>query len=136
MGYLIDPNKQIVTAKVTLTSANLLTPGYIYNIPEYAAVKGYFWNVLYMNGEITNGFTPYAGTSFIHIQADGTTSAQYRFTGVYMQGLPGVWSHASPTGGAGASFLQFKQLQIHNPGTLTGGDTELVIYIGANLIKY
>ena len=136
MGYLIEPTKQIVTAKVTLTSANLLTPGYIYNIPEYAAVKGYFWNVLNMNGLITNGSTPYIGTSSIHIQADGTTSAQYRFTGVYMQGLPGVWSYASPPGGAVTSYLQFKQLQIHNPGTLTVGDTELVIYIGANLIKY
>jgi len=137
MGYLIEPNtKEIVIAKVTLTSANLLTPGYIYNIPEYAAVKGYFWNVLYMNGEITNGSTPYTGTSFIHIQADGASGPQYRFTGVYMQGLPGVWSHASPSGGAAASYLQFKQLQIHNPGTLTLGDTELVLYIGANLIKY
>jgi hypothetical protein len=53
MGYLIpvDPNK-IVTAKITLREDDLKAVGSLYNIPEYPAVKGYFWNVLFMNGEI------------------------------------------------------------------------------------
>jgi hypothetical protein len=60
MGYLIE-NKpdQIVTAKVTLTSANLLTPGYIVDIPEYPAVKNYYWQVMSMNGAILNGSINY-----------------------------------------------------------------------------
>lgn len=137
MGYLIEPNaKEIVTAKVTLTSANLLTPFFIFSIPEYPKVAGYFWNVLYMNGEIVNGATPYTGTSGIHIQASSVSTLQLRFPGNYMQNLPGIWSYASAGGGTGTQFAPNDNLEIHNPGTLTLGDTELVLYIGANLIKY
>lgn len=139
MGYLIEPNtKEIVTAKVTLTSANLLTPGYIYNIPEYAAVKGYFWNVLYMSGEIVNGSTPYTGTGSIHIQAAAAAVLQLRFQGGYMQNAIGTWDTAT-AGGGGANVTRFSDnsnLQIHKQGIISGGDTELVLYIGANLIKY
>jgi len=137
MGYLIEPNtKEIVTAKVTLTSANLLTPGYIYSVPEYPKVTGYFWNVLYMSGEIVNGTTPYTGTSGIHIQASSAPTLQYRFTGTYMQNALGTWGHSSSPGTTGTQFVVTDNLEIHNPGTLTLGDTELVLYIGANLIKY
>jgi hypothetical protein len=137
MGFIIKKIPiEIVTAKVTLTSADLLTPTFIYDIPEYPKVSGYFWNVLYMNGEIINGTTPYSGTSGIHIQSAGALTLQLRFPGNYMQNLPGTWSHASTGGGSGTQYLSDDKLQIHNPGTLTLGDTELNIYIGANLIRY
>jgi hypothetical protein len=137
MGYLIKAiPTEIVTAKVTLTSANLLTPGYIYKIPEYPKVAGYFWNVLYMNGEIVNGTTPYTGSSGIHIQSSNALTPQLRFTGIYMNNLPGIWSYASVGGGSGTAYSPNDELEIHNPGTLTLGDTELNIYIGANLIQY
>jgi hypothetical protein len=137
MGYLIKAvPTEIVTAKVTLTSANLLTPGYIYNIPEYPKVSGYFWNVLYMNGEIINGTTPYTGTSGIHIQAASAATLQFRFAGVYMQNAIGTWDIALQSGTVGTQFVVNDQLEIHNPGTLTLGDTELNLYIGANLIPY
>lgn len=136
MGYLIKAiPTEIVTAKVTLTSANLLTPGFIYAIPEYPKVAGYFWNVLYMNGEIVNGSTPYTGTSGIHIQAS-SVSLQLRFTGTYMQNLPGIWGSATGAGVVGTQYAPNDDLEIHNPGTLTLGDTELNLYIGANLIPY
>jgi len=137
MGYLIKATPaKIITAKVTLTIADLLTPGFIYSIPEFPKVTGYFWNVLYMNGEIVNGTTPYTGTSGIHIQASSVSTLQLRFPGNYMNNLPGIWSHASPGGGSGTQYAPNDNLEIHNPGTLTGGDTELTIYIGANLIQY
>jgi hypothetical protein len=136
MGYLIKQNNQIVTAKVTLTSADLLTPGFIYSIPEYPKVTGYFWNAIYMNGEIVNGATPYAGTSGIHIQAASALTLQLRFAGAYMQNLPGIWGAASTAGTAGTQYVPNDNLEIHNPGTLTAGNTELNIYIGAILIKY
>lgn len=138
MGYLIKAiPTEIVTARVTLTSANLLTPGYIYNIPEYPKVSGYFWNVLYMNGEIVNGTTPYIGSGAIHIQSANAASLQLRFTGTYMQNAVGTWSEAANNFGAISNkYAPNDQLQIHNPGTLTLGDTELVLYIGANLIQY
>jgi hypothetical protein len=137
MGYLIKAiPTEIVTAKVTLTSADLLTSGFIYDIPEYPKVSGYFWNVLYMNAEIVNGTTPYTGSSAIHIQSAGALTLQLRFPGNYMNNLPGIWSHASAGGGSGTQYLSDDKLQIHNPGTLTLGDTELNIYIGANLIRY
>lgn len=137
MGYLIKAiPTEIVTAKVTLTSANLLTPGYIYAIPEFPKVPGYFWNVLYMNGEIINGTTPYTGTSNIHIQASSVATVQLRFAGIYMQNLPGIWAAASPQGSVGTQYATNDNLEIHNPGTLTLGDTELNLYIGANLIPY
>jgi hypothetical protein len=138
MGYLIKKTAiEIITAKVTLTSADLLTPGFIYNIPEYPKVAGYFWNVLYMNGEIVNGTTPYAGNGAIHIQSANAPTLQLRFTGTYMQNAVGTWSEAQNNfGTAGTKYATDDQLQIHNPGTLTLGDTELNIYIGANLIQY
>jgi hypothetical protein len=137
MGYLIKAiPTEIVTAKVTLTSANLLTPGYIYNIPEYPKVAGYFWNVLYMNGEIINGTTPYTGTSGIHIQSSAAINVLFRFAGTYMNNLPGTWVPATQSGSAGTHYAVTDNLQIHNPGTLTLGDTELNLYIGANLIPY
>jgi hypothetical protein len=135
MGYLIEPSKEIITAKVTLTSADLLTPGYIYNIPDYPKVSGYFWNVLYMNGEIINGTTPYTGTSAIHIQAGSAATLQLRFAGSYMQNVNGTWGIATQSGTVGTQFVVSDQLEIHNPGTLTLGDTELNLYIGAILIK-
>lgn len=136
MGYLIKNPNQIITAKVLLSSANLLTPGYIVDIPEYPKVKGYFWNVIYMNGEIINGTIPYTGTSGIHIQASSAINPQLRFVGIYMNNLPGIWSYAGVGGGSGTQYAENDKLQIHNPGTLTLGDTELMLYIGANLIKY
>lgn len=137
MGYLIKATPtEIITAKVTLTSADLLTPGFIYSIPEFPKLSGYFWNVLYMNGEIVNGSTPYTGTSGIHIQAASVATYQLRFAGNYMQNLPGIWAAATPSGTAGTQYAPNDKLEIHNPGTLTGGDTELTLYIGANLIEY
>jgi len=137
MGYLIKATPaEIITAKVFLKSGDLLTPGFIYDIPEYPAVKGYFWNVLYMNGEIINGSTPYIGTSSIHIQAAAAPNLQLRFIGGYMQNIPGVWDIALPGGNNVTRYIENSNLQIHNPGTLTGGDTELTLYIGANLIQY
>lgn len=137
MGYLIKKAvQQIVTAKVTLTTANLLTPGYIFTIPEYPAVDRAFWNVIYMNGEIVNGSTPYVGTSSIHIQTASVTGIQLRFQGNYMQNPIGTWIFS--TGSAGVSSTNYainEPLQIHNPGTLTVGDNELNLYIGATLIK-
>lgn len=138
MGYLLKNPNEIITAKVLLKSANLLTPGYIFDIPEYLAVKGYFWNVLYMSGEIINGTTPYVGTGSIHIQTAGAPVLQLRFQGGYMQNAIGTWD-ISTAGGGGASvtrFLENSNLQIHTQGIITGGDTELMLYIGANLIKY
>lgn len=136
MGYLIEPNtKEIITAKVTLTSANLLTPGYIYSIPEYPKIAGYFWNVLYMNGEIVNGTVPYTGNSAIHIQSSNATTLQLRFPGIYLQNVVGIWESATPAK-VGTQYVVNDNLEIHNPGTLTRGDTELVLYIGANLIQY
>jgi hypothetical protein len=137
MGYLIKQNNQIVTAKVTLTSADLLTPGFIYDIPEYPKVTGYFWNAIYMNGEIVNGTTPYAGTSGIHIQAASATALQLRFAGTYMQNAIGTFSEASYNfATTGTKYAEASELQIHNPGTLTAGNLELNLYIGAILIKY
>lgn len=137
MGYLIKAiPTEIVTAKVTLTSANLLTPGYIYSIPEFPKVAGYFWNVLYMNGEIVNGTTPYTGLSGIHIQASSAPTLQLRFAGSYMNNAVNIWGTATPAGTVGTQYVVNDELEIHNPGTLTLGDTELNIYIGANLIQY
>ncbi len=137
MGYLIKAiPTEIITAKVKLTSANLLTPGYIYNIPEYPKVSGYFWNVLYMNGEIVNGSTPYTGVSAIHIQPSNALMLQFRFAGTYMNNVVGSWATATEPSTVTPKYLPNDNLEIHNPGTLTLGDTELVLYIGANLIQY
>jgi hypothetical protein len=138
MGYLIKAiPTEIVTAKVRLTSANLLTPGYIFTIPEYPAIDRAFWNVIYMNGEIINGSTPYVGTSSIHIQTANVTGLQLRFQNIYMQSPTGTWLLATGSGAAASTnYATNEPLQIHNPGTLTLGDTELNLYIGANLIPY
>lgn len=137
MGYLVKATPaEIITAKVTLTSADLLTPGFIYSIPEFPKVAGYFWNVLYMNGEIVNGSTPYTGSSGIHIQASSASTLQLRFPGSYMNNLPGIWSPAAAGPASGTQYAPNANLEIHNPGTLTVGDTELTLYIGANLIQY
>ena len=137
MGYVIKKQVQeIVTAKVTLTAADLLTPGFIVNIPEYSAIPGYFWNVLYMNGNIVNGAIPYAGTSAIHVQTSTALNVQARFPGALMNGAVNNWQAAVIAGGAASiNFVVNDQLQIHNPGILTLGDTELIIYIGAILIQ-
>jgi hypothetical protein len=138
MGYLIKAiPTEIVTAKVTLTSANLLTPGYIFTIPEYPAIDRAFWNVIYMNGEIINGSTPYVGISSIHIQTASVTGVQLRFQGNYMQNPVGTWIFATGSAGvASTNYTTNEPLQIHNPGTLTLGDNDLNIYIGATLIQY
>jgi len=139
MGFLIKKAAtDIVKAKVTLTSANLLTPGYIYDIPEYPAVANYFWNVTYMIGfvrDVNSPPTVYAGTSQIHIQANTAPNLQFRFKQTIMQfsgvNIPGTIS----SGIIGIQYLPSRNLQIHNPGILTLGDTELDIYIGATLIQ-
>jgi hypothetical protein len=137
MGYLIKAiPTEIVTAKVTLTSANLLTPGYIYSIPEYQAVDRYFWNVIYMNGEIINVSIPYLGTSSIHIQTVGVLGQQLRFQGIFMTSPTGTWNASTATSGVNAHYAQNAGLEIHNPGTLTAGDNDLNLYIGAILIQY
>ena len=137
MGYLIKKQVQeIVTAKLTLTSAELLTPGFIVNIPEYPAIPGYFWNVLYMNGNIVNGTIPYVGMSAIHIQASTALNVQAIFNKFYMNDPVNNWIAAGPA--PGLLTLQYvvnDGLQIHNPGILTVGDTELIIYVGAILIE-
>lgn len=137
MGYLIEApvEQQIVTAKVNLKSAQLLTPGLIVNIPEYPAVVGYFWQVLSINMNIT-GNTPYIGTSSIHIQASGALNPQYRFGGADIQGLNGTWTSGNISA-TGPNIIQFKdndKLQIHNPGILTVGTNSINIYITAILI--
>jgi hypothetical protein len=137
MGYLIKAiPTEIITAKVTLTSANLLTPNFVLNIPEYPPIDDYFWNVIYVNGEIVNGSTPYTGSSAIHIQSASSTSMLFRFAGSYMNNGIGTWLNMVSNTSGLTQFVVADRLQIHNPGTLTLGDTELNIYIGATLIKY
>jgi hypothetical protein len=138
MGYLIKPQTdQIVTAKVTLTSADLLTPGFIIDVPEYPAVKDYFWQVLSMNGLIVNGSTPYTSTSAIHIQASIASIYQWRFGGTFMGQNTNSWGSGTPLSGTGnnTQFADNDKLQIHNPGTLLIGDNDLNIYITAILIE-
>ena len=137
MGYLIKKQVQeIVTAKITLTAADLLTPGFIVDIPEYGKTIGYFWQVLYMNGNIVNGAIPYAGSSAIHVQASTALNVQYRFTGSFINGAVNNWIAAGiPGGSPSIQYVVNDNLQIHNPGILTLGDTELIIYIGAILIQ-
>lgn len=137
MGYLIEAPKeeQIVIAKVTLTSANLLTPGYIFDIPEYPAVKDHYWQVLKFNAHIVNGSVPYIGTSQIHIQSANAANFQSRFINTLMQGAPGVFVTADFNTTINATiYVDNDKLQIHNPGTLTVGDSDLDLYITAILI--
>jgi hypothetical protein len=138
MGYLIKPQTdQIVTAKVTLTQADLFTTGFILDIPEYPAVKDYYWQVLSMTGHITGGTLPYVGTSTIHIQASTALTLQFRFGGAYMQSAVDTWQYGTintnPTNGI--CFVDNDKLQVHNPTGITLGDSDLIIYISAILIK-
>jgi|688.fasta_scaffold28521_13 hypothetical protein len=140
MGFIIKKTAatDIVKAKVTLTSANLLTPGYIYNIPEYPAIPDYFWNVSYMIGFIRIVNSPptvYVGTSQIHIQTNSAATLQFRFQPTVMQFSGINFNAIQSTGILGTHYASNRGLQIHNPGILTLGDTELDIYIGATLIK-
>jgi hypothetical protein len=136
MGYLIKKvAQQIVTAKVTLTQANLFTTNYIADIPEYPAIKDYYWQVLSMTGHITGGTIPYIGTSTPHIQASTATTLQTRFQGGYMQSNVNTWSYGvTPTPANAIEFVDNDNLQVHNPTGLTIGDSNLDIYITAILI--
>lgn len=136
MGYLIKKAvQQIVTAKVTLTSANLLTPGYIVDIPEYPAVKNNYWQVLKLDANIVNGSVPYVGTSQIHIQAASAPDFQYRFANILMNQTSGIFTTADIKTAINATmYTDNDNLQIHNPGTLTVGDADLNLYITAILI--
>jgi hypothetical protein len=140
MGFIIKKTAatDIVKAKVTLTSANLLTPGYIYSIPEYPAVANYFWNVIYMIGfvrDVNSPPTVYAGTSQIHIQTNTAPILQFRFQATIMQFTPVSTPGTIQSGFLLQQYLPNQGLEIHNPGILTLGDTELDIYIGATLIQ-
>jgi hypothetical protein len=138
MGYLIKPQTdQIVTAKVTLTQADLFTTGFILDIPEYPAVKNYYWQVLAMSGHITGGTLPYVGTSTVHIQASTALTLQFRFQGTYMQSAIDTWQFANINTSAtnGIQFVDNDKLQLHNPTALTVGDSDLILYISAILIK-
>jgi hypothetical protein len=140
MGYLIEApttlGPQIVTAKISLTAFELLSPGYIIDIPEYPAIKNYYWQVLSMNGEINGGTILYVGTSTVHIQASTATHPQFRFGGGFMQNNNNTWlfSNIITTGANQFQFVENDNLQIHNPGTLTLGDGTLNLYITAILI--
>lgn len=139
MGYLIKAiPTEIVTAKVTLTSANLLTPGYIFDIPEYPAIPGYFWNTLFMNGEIIAdiGSTPYIGITNIHIQASTAPNYQLRFGSGFMSQSVGTWHTTVVTTILQQIYQRNDKLQIHNVNALTVGDTSLNIYVGAILQEY
>lgn len=135
MGYLIEPQTdQIVTAKITLTSADLLAPS-ITDIPEYPATKNYYWQVLSMNGLINNGTIPYIGTSSVHIQASTATTPQFRFSGAFMAYNIGTWGFATQTSlNNPIQFVDNDNLQIHNPSGFTLGDSDLILYITAILI--
>jgi hypothetical protein len=142
MGFLVKKtaSTDIVKAKVTLTSANLLTPGYIYDIPEYPAVNNYYWNVIYMIGFVINPpavpIYAYIGTSQIHIQAQFSGTPQFRFQNTIMQFTAINFNGTQNSTIASNPYEVNNSLQIHNPGILTGGTTELDIFIGANLIQY
>jgi hypothetical protein len=137
MGFLVKKAApQTILAKVFLSNADLLTPGFIVNIPEYPAVVGYFWSVLYMNGEIIQdvGLLPYVGTSSVHIQAEDAINHQYRFGGGFLGNMIGWWS-AATLGTGNSMYYVNSQLQIHNPGNLTVGTSGLNLYIAAILQK-
>jgi len=143
MGFLIKkPIAQvgsgIITAKVSLREFDLADPTFIYNIPEYSAVPGYFWNVLYMNGEIVedSGSTPFTGITNIHIQADVAPNPQFRFGGGLMTNAVGTWHTTIVTTILPTIYSKNSKLQIHNAGSLSLGATGLNIYVGAVLIEY
>ena len=139
MGYLIKAiTTEIVTARVTLTSADLLTPGYIYVIPEFAAIPNYFWNTLSVVGEIVTdiGNNVYTGLSDIHLQCTTGNAPLYRFGNAFMQNVRGTFAPAVISQPNNIKFAVNDTLEIHNPGTLLTGNTGLNIYISANLIPY
>jgi len=143
MGFIIKkPIPQvgngIITAKVSLREFDLLDPTFIYNIPEYPAVPGYFWNCIYMNGEIfeDSGSTPYIGITNIHIQAAAAPNVQFRFGGGLMTNAVGTWHTTIVTTILPIVYARNSQLQIHNAGSLSLGATGLNIYIGAILQEY
>jgi hypothetical protein len=139
MGYLIKKVvQQIVQAKITLTQAELTTAGYTYDIPEFPATPNYFWNTLYMNGEIVSdiGTVPYVGISNIHIQARTAPNFQLRFGGGFMNNVIGTWHTTVVTTIFNTVYVRNAALQIHNLNALTVGDTALNIYVGAILQQY
>jgi len=139
MGYLIKKVvQQIVTAKISLTPTDLGTASFIYDIPEFPAIPGYFWNTLYMNGEIIAdiGSTPYVGTTNIHIQASAAPNLQLRFGAAFMSQTAGTWHTTIVTTIAPQIYQRNDKLQIHNVNALTVGDTSLNIYVGAILQEY
>ena len=140
MGYLIKKPaaQQIVTAKVTLTSADLLTPGYIYSIPEFPAVADYFWNTQTVIGEIVPdiGSLSYVGTSNIHLQCSTGTAPLFRFGNLFMSEPKTTFAHAIISLPKDIQYAVNDSLEIHNPGTLTVGNTGLIIYVSAILTKY
>lgn len=140
MGFLIKKQigNGIITAKILLREPELQDPAFIYNIPEYPRVDGYFWNTIYMNGEIIedSGSTPYTGLSNIHIQANSAPNLQFRFSGGLMSNPVGTWHTTIVTTIAPTVYAVNSGLQIHNAGTLSGGATGLMIYVGAILQEY
>ena len=139
MGFLIKKAvQQIVTAKISLTPTDLSTANFIYDIPEFPATPGYFWNTLFMNGEIIAdiGGTPYVGTTNIHIQASTATNYQLRFGAAFMSQSAGTWHTTVVTTILGQVYKRNDKLQIHNVNALTVGDTSLNIYVGAILQQY
>jgi hypothetical protein len=139
MGYLIKKVvPQIVTAKISLTPTDLNIAGFIYDIPEFPAIPGYFWNTLYMNGEIIAdiGGTPYIGITNIHIQASTAPNIQLRFGGSFMSQTAGTWHTTTVTTIFSQIYQRNDKLQIHNGNALTVGDTSLNIYVGAILQEY
>jgi hypothetical protein len=137
MGYLLNnkPN-QLVIAKVSLKSADILSSGFIYDIPEYPAVTGYYWQVNSMTGWINGGTIPYVGTSAVHIQSASAINPQFRFGGGYMQNI-NAWAFAPIIATINVKqFVPNDNLQIHNPVGLTIGDSDLTLYITAILIPF
>jgi hypothetical protein len=139
MGFLIKKAvQQIVTAKITLTNADLTTSNFVVDIPEYPAIANHYWLVIYSSAEIVNGSTPYTNQSVIHIQSANATNVMFRFDANLMQANTGTFRFAEIRTGTlnSVQFVINDSLQIHNPTALLAGDNELNIYIGAILIKY
>lgn len=139
MGYLIKATPtEIITAKVTLTSADLLTPGFILVIPDFPATQNYFWNAFSVIGEIVTdiGSTAYTGLSDIHLQCTTGSAPLFRFGNTFMQNVRGTFAPATISQPNNIKYAVNDTLEIHNPGTLLTGTTGINIYVTANLIKY
>jgi hypothetical protein len=143
MGFIIKKatpqiGNGVITASILLRDDDLQAPGSIFNIPEYPAVAGYFWNCIFMNGEIIEdlGNVPYTGLTNIHIQASGAPNYQLRFGGGFMSQPVGTWHTTVVTTILPTVYAVNDRLQIHNNSTLTAGSTSLTIYMGAILQKY